>query len=158
MKNLALAFVLLSSVTSFADGAFPKTPDQTLTPGALCSTPDQKRYPEGIAYCSRDVGGDLKQKVMETYDSTLGYTITSMNRSLFKIDHFIPLCMGGSNQAENLWPQHASVYVITDPLEQVSCDKMAAGKLRQADAVEMIKHAKLNLADAPETLRHLRSL
>ena len=54
--------------------------------------------------------------------------------------------MGGSNDHENLWPQHQSIYVITDPLEQEACEAMAEGKLSQAKAVELIKTAKNNLS------------
>src|SRR5262245_45768293 len=104
-----------------------------MTPGSLCDRPDSKRYPEGIPYCSRSVKSELKREIMRDYDAKLGYGITAMDRSAFKIDHYIPLCMGGSNKQDNLWPQHQSVFTVTDPLEALECEKMAKGKLLQAD-------------------------
>jgi hypothetical protein len=138
--------------------AYPTSPAPHLTPGTLCERPSSKRYAEGIPYCERDVHSDLKREVMETYDRELGYQVTKMARGLFKIDHFIPLCMGGSNQAENLWPQHESVYTITDDIEHLSCELMSKGKLRQAEAVAGIREAKLDLARAPAVLARLKAI
>jgi len=137
--------------------AFPQSPDPVLTPGSLCSRPVQKRYAEGIPYCARDVSSALKKEIMQRYDQVLGYQVTRMNRQAFKIDHFIPLCMGGSNEPNNLWPQHQSVYTITDDLEHEACSKMLQGKMTQADAVQMIREAKLNLSEASEVLKEIRS-
>jgi len=141
-----------------AQKAFPTSPAPHLTPGTLCDRPSSKRYAEGIPYCERDVHSDLKREVMETYDRELGYQVTKMARGLFKIDHFIPLCMGGSNQAQNLWPQHESVYVITDDIEHLSCELMSKGRLRQAEAVAGIREAKLDLSRAPAVLARLKSI
>ena len=137
---------------------YPKGPDQAITPGAICNAPDSYRYPEKIAYCTRNVSSELKNEIIDQYDSSLGYHIRELNRAQFKIDHYIPLCMGGSNDRTNLWPQHESVYTITDPLEQLSCDKMAAGKLTQKDAIEHIRRAKNNLDQAPEIIREIEAL
>jgi hypothetical protein len=153
-----LCFFSAISIPSFADGTFPTSPDLALTPGSLCDRPNQKRYPEGVPYCSRDVKSELKKEIMHEYDAKLGYHVTEMQRSAFKIDHYIPLCMGGSNNQDNLWPQHVSVYTITDPLEPAFCGKMAAGKLRQAQAVELLKRAKHNLTEVPAILKLVESL
>lgn len=160
MKNLLALFAVFSalSFSALADGTFPTSPDQTLTPGSLCDRPNQKRYPEGIPYCSRRVKSELKREIMREYDAKLGYQVTEMQRSAFKIDHFIPLCMGGSNNQDNLWPQHVSVYNITDPLEPAFCEKMAQGKLRQAEAVELIRRAKHNLAEVSSILKRVEGL
>ncbi|WP_413561490.1 hypothetical protein [Bdellovibrio sp. HCB209] len=158
MKNLFVLFALLvASVTSFAQGQFPIGPDQNLTPGQLCSRPDSHRYPEGIDYCERDVDGSTKRARFAAYDQ-LGYRTRQMNRQDFKIDHYIPLCMGGSNDVKNLWPQHKSVYEITDSLEQLLCEKMAQGKLLQKDAVRIIMQAKNNLDQVPEILARAQAL
>ena len=156
-KYLILVFTLLST-PAFATDTFPMSPDPTITPGSLCDKPASKRYPEGVPYCERDVRGELKREIMITYDSRLGYRVVAMERSAFKIDHYIPLCAGGSNKPDNLWPQHKSVYVVTDLLEQVACEKMALGKLRQADAVAYIKRAKANLTEAPAITRQIQNL
>jgi hypothetical protein len=81
-----------------------------------------------------------------------------MNRGDFKIDHLIPLCAGGANSEENLWPQHKSVYAITDPLEPIVCQKMQDGKLLQADAVKLILQAKMHLEEVPAIIKQVKAL
>lgn len=157
-KSAALLLVVLLSATlSQAFEAYPKGPDANLTPGALCSHPDQYRYPEKIKYCERDVSSGQKAAIFQKYDQ-LGYRTRSMKRQAFKIDHYIPLCAGGSNDSRNLWPQHESVYEITDKLEALICEKMAAGRLRQKDAVQLIMQAKNHLNEVPEIQAHVNSL
>lgn len=144
-RNLLVSTLLvLTASSAFALDAFPKAPDATITPGALCTHPDERRYPEKIAYCERDVDPRTKTEIFLAYDQ-LGYRTRTMKRQDFKIDHYLPLCMGGSNAKTNLWPQHKSVYEITDALEQKVCEKMAEGILLQKDAINIIKDAKANL-------------
>lgn len=159
----ALALALVTATSAHAlengpDGQFPKGPDATMTPGALCTSGNTKRYPEGIAYCERDVDRDLKRDLFRRYDVNLGYETQSMPRGDFKIDHFIPLCAGGANSAENLWPQHKSVYAITDPVEPLICQKMSDGVLKQAEAVQLIKKAKLHLDQVDSVMSYLNGL
>lgn len=153
-----LCTLFLVATNAFATGTYPKGPDQQLTPGEICTEQRVFRYPEHIAYCERNVATDTKRQVIKTYDQNLGYSIQSMPRGQFKIDHYIPLCMGGGNDKENLWPQHESVYTITDPLEQEACEKMAAGKLLQAKAIELIRQAKNHLDQVAEIRAYIRSL
>ena len=75
----------------------------------------------------------------------MGYEITPADRLDFKIDHLIPLCMGGSNGTLNLWPQHKSVYEITDSLEFILCEKLRLAKITQKEAIEKILYAKHHL-------------
>lgn len=137
---------------------FPKGPRVEMTPGSVCRGGGTRRYPERIAYCTRSVDSRLKREIIRAYDREFGYHIGEMPRGQFKIDHYIPLCAGGSNEADNLWPQHKSVYDITDPLEPVLCEKMSKGRLLQAEAIELIKEAKNDLSKAPAILRHIQSL
>jgi hypothetical protein len=127
---------------------FPVGPHQDRTPGTLCQRPDERRYDERIAYCERDVESSRKWAIIREYDRAYGYQIERMNRSEFKIDHLIPLCMGGSNENTNLWPQHRTVYERTDQLEAHLCELMAASQMRQADAVNLILEAKHDLRRA----------
>lgn len=156
--HVVLILVLSLSQAAFAANSFPTSPNTELTPGSLCDKPDAKRYPEGIPYCNRKVGTGTKKEIIRTYDSELGFTVGEMDRKDFKIDHYIPLCMGGSNHEDNLWPQHKSVYGVTDQLEQQACEKMAKGRLLQADAVVMIKRAKAHLNEAPKILKSVQAL
>lgn len=127
---------------------FPTTPSQELTPGSLCQRPDSYRYPEHIKYCERDVSSRDKARIIESYDQALGFNIRSLKRSDFKIDHYISLCLGGSNKSNNLWPQHHSVYELTDPVESKLCILLQRGEISQAFAVDTLKHVKNHLDDA----------
>jgi hypothetical protein len=151
LKNFHLVslLALFSSAICLAGGSFPASPDPKLTPGSLCEKQSELRYPERIKYCNRHVSSSTKYDIIDTYDQILGYSIGDMPRGQFKIDHYIPLCMGGSNERDNLWPQHESVYRFTDRLEQVACERMAQGKLLQADAIALIRRAKADPAQAP---------
>lgn len=150
---------LIFSVSSaFASGDFPDSPDASLTPGSLCKAASEIRYPEQIKYCSRSVSSATKSSVMKNYDQTLGYQVTQRDRREFKIDHYIPLCAGGSNEPSNLWPQHESVYLHTDPLEPIICEKMAQGRLLQKDAVDFIRRAKANPYKAQALISAVQAL
>jgi hypothetical protein len=141
-----------------ATSTYPNGPELSVTPGSLCDQPDTYRYPEKVAYCRRDVERDLKRDLIKRYDEVFGYAIQTMPRQEFKIDHFIPLCAGGSNKADNLWPQHERVYSVTDPLEPLICQRMAEGKLLQAEAVRLIRQAKTDLSKVSAILQQLNFL
>jgi len=143
---------------AFAMNDYPLNPQPSLTPGALCTTPNNYRYPERIPYCNRDVSGETKDRVVKKYDVTFGYRVASIGRQNFKIDHYIPLCMGGSNGEDNLWPQHPNVYMITDPIEPLLCEKMAKGILSQSDAIRFIKLVKNDLQQAKFLLEKLKNM
>lgn len=149
-------FVFMAS-SALATDAFPIAPDATLTPGALCKTPSTHRYPENIAYCERNVDSRQKAQIYLAYDQ-MGYRTRTMKRQNFKIDHYFPLCMGGSNESANLWPQHQTVYTITDPLEQKICEKMSEGVLLQKDAVDIIIKAKHDLSLVDGYMEYLEGL
>ncbi len=135
----------------------PSSPAPKLTPGALCNDPDEYRYPEHIPYCRRDVSRDTKDKVFSLYESAFQFSVQSIGREHFKIDHYIPLCMGGGNEVGNLWPQHESVYPLTDPIEFRLCQMMEQGALSQADAILLIREVKAHLERAQSFLRDLES-
>ncbi|WP_413581475.1 hypothetical protein [Bdellovibrio sp. HCB288] len=159
MKNLfVLCAILVVSLSSFAQDNYPVGPDQNLTPGALCNRPTEHRYPEQINYCERNVDTQTKKGRFAAYDQQLGFHTRQMNRQDFKIDHYIPLCMGGSNDIKNLWPQYKEVYEITDPLEGLLCEKMAQGKLLQKDAIQIIMRAKNNLSEVPAIFARVQDL
>lgn len=144
MRMFLLVLVLSSSV--FAGGKdFPMGPDARLTIGTLCDHPIEYRYPEQIAYCGRDVSTATKNEIFVAYRK-LGFSLPSVTRADYKIDHYVPLCMGGSNHPDNLWPQHVSIYKQTDSLEEAICSKLRDGRISQADAVKMMKAVKNNLS------------
>lgn len=153
-------FVLFLTLTLSASAAermrFPRSPDLSITPGALCSTPTEYRYPERIAYCARDVSGWQKELAFINYRK-LGYSLSG-ERSEYKVDHFIPLCVGGSNEMSNLWPQYYTVSEKTDLLEQLACEVLVKGKISQRDVIDLIMAVKLDLEKLPEVMKQLRRL
>lgn len=143
----------MALANSGKEARFPNTPDSELTPGSLCATPDKHRYPEKVPYCTRNVSGESKKEIIRTYDLHRGFQIQRMNRQDFKIDHLVPLCAGGSNEVTNLWPQHKSIYQLTDPIEQPLCELMARGRLKQEEAVQIILDVKQHPETSPEALK-----
>jgi hypothetical protein len=157
LKNVAYFLVLLSSSLAWSQ-QYPVRPDPALTPGQLCQVADTYRYPEKIKYCERSVTTDEKQRIIATYDSKHQFGIRFQDRQQYKIDHYIPLCMGGSNHRLNLWPQHQSIYKRTDPLEQLLCEKMKMGRLKQETAVNLIRKAKNDLNTVSGIISQVSSL
>lgn len=132
---------------------YPIKPRSELTPGSLCSRPSYLRHPERIPYCNRNVDSSTKKDIIAEYDLEFDYRIQDMNRGEFKIDHLIPLCIGGSNHRDNLWPQHETAYVLTDELEHKTCEWMGLGKIKQKEAIDLVLKGKNDPAKAPEILR-----
>lgn len=160
---MGLSRILFSVVTLtlslqvIAASNYPIKPDPRMTPGKLCDLPVEYRYPEHVAYCGRDVETETKAEIFAAYRK-IGYPMSSTNRADYKIDHYIPLCMGGSNDKVNLWPQHVSIYNITDSIEASLCDKMKQGKLSQAKAMMYMKSVKNDLSTAPALIKILNAL
>jgi hypothetical protein len=159
MKLFILGLILSTSLFASIEykAEYPKGPDAVLTPGSLCERPDAYRYAEKIPYCNRSVDGSLKADIFNEYRNE-GYRLDPKTRSSYKIDHLIPLCAGGSNNEDNLWPQHKSVYAITDPRAPAACDAMPAGKIKQAAVVKMILAAKKDLSLVKKTVEYFQSL
>ena len=128
-------------------------PDLELTPGELCTAPDSYRYPSQMAYCERNVLTKDKWVIFEIYMKKFNFVVDSENRDKFKIDHYIPLCMGGANSYKNLWPQHESIYLQSDELELLLCERLAEGKITQEVAIQKIKAAKLHLQLIPGLIK-----
>lgn len=156
MKILLFLSLTFSLLSAHAGNAYPRTPNTTLTPGALCSTPIEYRYPEQIPYCEREVNSWLKELVFINYRK-LGFSLSG-ERSQYKVDHFIPLCAGGSNDITNLWPQYYTISERTDPLEPLGCKVLAKGKISQRELVDLITDAKLDLTKIPEVIKILKQL
>ncbi|MGE4131914.1 MAG: hypothetical protein AB7F86_09765 [Bdellovibrionales bacterium] len=158
IRGFFIGVLWLWTIGAQAASYYPTTPNPETTPGSACERPDSYRYPEKIAYCERHVSKSMKWQVIRNYNQKLGYRIEDGDRGQFKIDHFFPLCAGGSNSFDNLWPQHRTVYEVTDPLEGLMCEKMARGRLRQQEALELIRRAKMDLSQVPAVYQYLNSL
>ncbi len=90
MKNqikFAVLIALALASASRADDAM--LPDPKLTPGKTARI-DRPHHPLGEA---------LERKVFDRY------RISWSRRAEFKIDHLIPVELGGADSIDNLWPQ-----------------------------------------------------
>ena len=158
-KQLSVICLLISLTANsqVSSKVYPLGPDARLTPGSLCDRPTERRYPERISYCEREVSSETKDYVFREYRTQLGYALGDRHVN-FKVDHFIPLCAGGSNKEDNLWPQNVAIYTKTDPLEELACKKLSLGKIKQMDVINLIKAAKRNLSLVSPTMQKLNSL
>ena len=143
VKGLTVAIALLILTASGGQVlAFPLTPDPHATGGDLCDTGNSDfkefRYEERIPYCDRNVSSGVKNRVYEAYG------IPRKCRKEYTIDHFIPLAIGGSNEAENLWPEHKNLKATRLSLESDVYYDLRAGRITQVQAIELVTHEKLN--------------
>jgi hypothetical protein len=140
-KTLLLVF----SFNIFA--AVPPSPNPHVTTGALCTEDnrdfDGHRYPELIPHCKRNVAQDLKQKIYALYG------IEKHCQKYYTIDHFIPLSIGGSNAAENIWPEHRDVKATRPNLEEDMYHLVRRGEISQSAAIELIVREK----NSPATIQ-----
>jgi hypothetical protein len=136
--------IILVIVLSGSFGfTFPLTPDPEHSPGALCTSKDSdfldRRYPEKIPYCRRNVSEYLKKEIYEFYD------IPEECRHRYTIDHIIPLALGGSNAPENLWPEHKKVKDTRPNLEVQLYAALKRGEMTQKHAIQIILREKFSV-------------
>jgi len=121
-------------------GKVPLKPNPEITTGDFCDRRDNDfegtRYKEKVAICYRDVSRDRKTAVYRAYG------IPDRCRPFFTVDHYIPLSMGGSNQVQNLWPEHKDIKATRQNLEQETYEQLANGHLTQEQALHIVTHAK----------------
>ncbi|MDD4976357.1 MAG: HNH endonuclease signature motif containing protein [Bacteriovorax sp.] len=137
MKSFFLLVLLIGSFSLPIACLAYITPDVSLTPGLLC-TPDDPDfgkydYPEHIARCERNVGVSKKLKIAAAYGD-----IPRSEWPNYEFDHLIPLCAGGSDDIENLWPQPIAEAHEKDVLENKVCQGMRAATVTQAEAIQKI--------------------
>jgi hypothetical protein len=132
-KSLIVLSSILVSTLAFANSA----PNPKITPGALCTPKSadfwKYDYPEQIARCDRNVGEEEKQQVADLYGG-----IPKTDWPKYEFDHLIPLCAGGANTADNLWPQPITEAHEKDKLEDEICTGMRNGSITQAEAVQKV--------------------
>jgi hypothetical protein len=115
------------------------TPDSSYTPGHLCQPSDpnfkEYRYKEHIPYCNRNVTDEMKTTIAAHYG------VPQSAWSGYEFDHLIPLAIGGDSSIDNVWPQpHGDPDGSNgkDKLEDLMYQKINAGSITQAEAVQQI--------------------
>lgn len=138
MKRLLISVLLLAgcgqSVSQVAD--HPPAPDRVMSPGDVCTIddPDFREWRWGVALCTRNVSRETKTQIY------IAYGVDLSTRTEYKIDHIIPISMGGSNSVRNLWPQHKSI--DTQELEGEMYNKVSAEYITPQEAWAIIIKAK----------------
>lgn len=98
MKPLLVMVALL--VTPLAQATkYPYLPSTELTPGAVATTDVSVICEKGYPQRARKVSMATKNKVYRVH----GVDKEQCTKGC-KIDHLIPLAIGGSNDIKNLWP------------------------------------------------------
>jgi hypothetical protein len=93
-------------------------PDPACTPGAVdpsafvCGQPTRER---------RHVDEAMRRRVFAEYD------VPWAERSAYEVDHLVPLCLGGSNELANLWPERS--HAEKDRVEARLCRRVCAGEV-----------------------------
>jgi hypothetical protein len=97
--------------------------------------PNPKLTPGKIARKDKDRNGVTEEMERHLFDR---YHIPWRRRPEFKVDHLIPLELGGADVIENLWPQslYARPYSVErkELLTQQLLARIAAGKMTLAQA------------------------
>ena len=137
--NVATADPAYMPVAVMSDPTFAvASPDSRYTPGNLCNPRDtnfkEYRYPEHVAYCQRNVSKEMKQQVAKDYGD-----IPESQWPKYEFDHLIPLGIGGNSSIDNLWPQpRGTENDSKNRLENDLCNQLAAGAIKQVEAVRQI--------------------
>ena len=119
-------FLLLFALAAYASAQDALLPNPKLTPGR-------------VAKRDKDRGGvtlKMEQKVFARY--RLPWT----RRNEFKIDHLIPVELGGADTIDNLWPQSLRTKPYgadrKELLTEVLLTRIRAGQMTVAQAQEQI--------------------
>lgn len=147
MIKLLVGAALLLNFCAFADegpaaGRVPMKPNPEYTTGDYCDKKDtdfqEVRYGEKVPICRRAVTWYAKDQIYKEYG------ISERCRQYYTVDHYIPLSMGGSNELNNLWPEHKDIKATRQNLEQELYIKLSRGEIGVEYAVHTIVHAKQN--------------
>jgi len=99
MKHSVSLVVLLFMFICYADS--DSLPNKTITPGGVLKSATLKKIcTPNYSKTVKNVPESMKKRVFKAYG------ITNPAKGEYEIDHLVPLCIGGSNEFKNLWPQH----------------------------------------------------
>ena len=99
MKFIAILLSLIMALPASAAGIYPFIPDKTLTPGDVASTNKKLVCEAGYPERARNVPRSQRNRIYRLHGVDKAKCVGDC-----KIDHLIPLAIGGSNSDKNLWP------------------------------------------------------
>ena len=136
MKRFVFCLVLSLGFLIQHTGVADIVLDHEATPGDLCKEGDLDfsnfDYPSHVARCTRHVTKGMKQQVADYYE------VVEEDWSNYEFDHLYPLCAGGSNHIENLWPEPKELALEKDKIENKICRALKAGTMDQEEAIQEI--------------------
>jgi hypothetical protein len=134
--SVFLAICLLSIFAAAADPTWPSRPDPALTPGKVATTDLREvcAIDGDMSYSRRHrtTTAALKSWVFREYG--IEPPNEPAARGEWEIDHLVPLCLGGADEAANLWPQNKATSRKKDRLEAQACREVCAGRLSLSEA------------------------
>lgn len=120
------AFLIALCLAAHARGGDNTLPDRKLTPGKVARTGKDRN----------GVTNEMARMVFRQYQ------IPWRRRPEFKVDHLIPIELGGADSIDNLWPQSLSVRPYGVARKELLTIRLlvliAAGKITLAKAQEEI--------------------
>lgn len=96
---MVICLIAAFSTKASAKGIYADAPNKTLTPGAIGSTDKAEVCDPGYPARVRNVTEATKKKVYKNYQVDKKLCVGGC-----KIDHLVPLSIGGANDITNLWP------------------------------------------------------
>lgn len=131
-KVIYTSTTLYTNVRAGPDNIYP---NRQLTPGSIMTMSTGTICVTGYTSTVRDVSKSTKDKVF------LMYNITSHAPYSYEVDHMIPLCLGGSNEINNLWPEPYEPKPGArekDVVENWFCHKVCNGNISLQEAQRAI--------------------
>jgi hypothetical protein len=128
---VASAFVIVAamgaaSVYVLADDR-PTRPDKTLTPGVVEDVTSAVVCYRGYSEAHRRPFGAPGE--YERYVRVMNaYGLAKASWHSYQMDHLVPLCLGGADVEQNLWPQPLEEAHQKDRLEVKACRQVCAGE------------------------------
>jgi len=99
MRKTYLIAALALCASAHAGSKYPYLPNPQLTPGVVQSTSAAEVCEPGYPERARNVTATTKKRVYQAYGIDKDQCVKGC-----KIDHLIPLSIGGANDPKNLWP------------------------------------------------------
>ena len=132
---LAAIAILIGLLIIVPVGAFENLPDKNLTGGSV-------RTGDRDAACGHAKENRGRMNAARRDEILRRYGLPAGTHPDYEIDHLIPLCLGGSDDPSNLWPQPRRSIEETwnaeakDRLERLMCNMVCEGQIDIATAQE----------------------
>lgn len=98
MRFFILPFIVLLSLTAPV-AARDNVPDSKLTPGEILTT-------DIALVCKHGFSAEIRKTTQSMKDKTYHAYKVRGSRKHWKIDHLVPLSLGGADTMKNIWPSN----------------------------------------------------